>query len=75
MGALMSSRFLFIVSVWLNVIGGIMAVAWLYEAVTSGRGPISKFVAPFSIVFLLTAAFLRSRAEKRGRIEEKDGKR
>ena len=48
----------------LQVIGSVMAVAWLIEATTVGRGFISTFLAPFAFGPLIIAAILKGNEKK-----------
>ena len=52
------------IRIYLQVIGSIVAVAWLIEAITIGKGFISTYLAPFAFGPLIIAAFMK-RAEKK----------
>jgi len=53
-----------------------IAVAWLVEAQTAGRGPISKYLAPFAIGAILVSSILSiAQAIKRQRRNDNDPRR
>jgi hypothetical protein len=49
------------VSVFLYGLGLGVALAWLLEALTTGRGVVSTYLAPLAIAAPIVGAFLRRR--------------
>ena len=49
---------------YLRIIGMALALLWLLEALTLGRGFISTYLAPVALISLIASGILRAKASK-----------